>query len=228
MGNNESDDAKATGYFADTVRWALILGIVGIIIKFGAFFASNIMVMMWRDGAVNTSEFAVLQSTVIGVLFVGNVLVMAGFVGLARKHGSALGWIFLATWLVSIAWSRYVFPVIVNTPYYGSAAFVMSFAITLANSYVLWTIRKSTVHPTLTIALILDWLLVWPIASVLSYLLLEWIWPYESGTEFLFHFSVRIFVSALTSILTILLFVVEMRRLNQAKHLESELQSLSP
>ena len=174
-----------------------------------------------------TSELGVMMYHIYQVAFVGSVLVTVGFIGLARKYGSALSWVFLATWLVRTALVYYVTPLIASSPYYGVASFVWFLAITLANSYVLWTIHQSTVYPPLTIMLIVGWLVGPSIIAILTSLLLEVIWPYESGMAYLMYSYSNVPVYVFTSILTLLLFVMEIRSLNQTKHLEFEIQSLS-
>jgi len=228
MGRSERDDAKAIEYSTDTVRWALVLGIAGVLIIIATRIASHLAMMMLFDEMISHSELGAMLYRVYQVSFVGSVLVTVGFIGLARKHGSTLGWVFLATWLVSTAWVYYVTPVIASIPYYSSAAFVEVLAIALANSYVLWTIRQSTVHPLLTVGVVLGRLAGPSIATMMTFLLLEWIWPFESGMDYLMYSSIGILVFALTSILTLLLFVVELRRLNQTKYLGPELESFSP
>ncbi len=225
MGNGEHDDVRATENSAGTIRLALILGIPGVIIIIATQVAGALAMMMLFDGLVNLSELGALMYHVYQVAFVGSVLVTVGFIGLARKHGSTLSWVFLATWFVRTALVYYVTPLIASSPYYGVASFVWFLAITLANSYVLWTIHQSTVHPPLTIVLIVSWLVGPSIVSILASLLLEVIWPYESGMAYLMYSSVNIPVYAFTSIMTLLIFFVEARRLNQTKHLGSELQS---
>ena len=228
MGNGEYDDVKDTENSTDTIKLALILGIPGVIIIIATQVASALAMMMLFDGLVNLSELGAMMYRVCQVAFVGSVLVTVGFIGLARKYGSALSWVFLATWLVRTVLVYYVTPLIASNPYYGVASFAWFLATTLANSYVLWTIYQSTVHPPLTIALIVGWLVGPSIITILTSLLLEVIWPYESGMAYLMYSSANTPVYVFTSILTLLIFVVEARRLNQIKHLGLEFQSLSP
>ncbi len=228
MGAGELDDVKATEDSADPIRLALILGIPGVIIMIATHVASAYAMMMFFDGLVSLSELGVMMYHVYQVAFVGSVLVTVGFIGLTRKLGSTLSWVFLATWLMRTALVYYVTPLIASSPYYGVAIFVWSLAITLANSYVLWTIYKNTVHPSLTIMLIVGWLVGPSIITILTSLLLEVIWPYESGMAYLMYSSTNTPVYAFTSILTLLIFVMEIRRLNQSNYLGSEIQSLSP
>ncbi len=226
IGTGEHDDATDTEYSVDTIRWALLLGIAGIIIIIVTQIAYRLVTMMLFDELINYSELGALLYRVYRVAFVGSVLITVGFIGLAKKQGSPLGWIFLATWLVRTAWVNYIAPVIASNPYYGTASSVEFLVVALANSYVLWTIRKSTIHPSLTLGVILGRLAGSSIAGILTFLLLAWMWPFESGMGYLMYSSANILVFALTSILTLLLFVVEMRRLNQAKYFDSELGSL--
>lgn len=227
MGTGEHDDVKAIENSADTIRYALILGIPGVIIMIATHVAGALAMMMLFDGSVNLSELGAMMYHVNQMAFVGSVLVTVGFIGLTRKLDSTLSWVFLATWLVRTAFVYYVTPLIASSPYYGAASFVWFFAITLTNSYVLWTIYQSTVHPSITIMLILGWLVGSSILAIVVFLLFEVLMPYESGTTYLRYFSANIVIHVLTSILTLLLFVVEIRRLNQTKHVLPELQSLS-
>ena len=228
MGTGIHDDVKATESSADPIRLALILGIPGVIIMIATHVVSALAMMMFFDGLVNLSELGVMMYHVYQVAFVGSVLVTVGFIGLVRKHGSTLSWVFLATWLMRTALVYYVTPLIASSPYYGAVSFVWFFAITLANGYVLWTINQRTVHPPLTIMLIVGWLVGPSIITILTSLLLEVIWPYESGMAYLMYSSTNTPVYAFTSILTLLLFVMEIRSLNQIKYLGSEIQNLSP
>ena len=228
MGTEEHDDIKATENSADTIRLALILGIPGVIIIIATQVAGALAMMMFFDGSVNLSELGVMMYRVYQVDFVGSVLVTVGFIGLARKHCSTLSWVFLATWLARTTLVYYVTPLIASSPYYGVASFVWFLAITLANGYVLWTIYQSTVYPMLTFMLIVGWLVGPSISAILISLLHEVIWPYESGMAYLRYSSASIPIYVFTSVLTLLLFVVEIRRLNRTKHLLPELQSLSP
>ncbi|MCK4279196.1 MAG: hypothetical protein KAW94_01335 [Candidatus Thorarchaeota archaeon] len=228
MGTGVHDDVKATESSADPIRLALILGIPGVIIMIATHVVSALAMMMFFDGLVNLSELGVMMYHVYQVAFVGSVLVTVGFIGLVRKHGSTLSWVFLATWLMRTALVYYVTPLIASSPYYGAVSFVWFFAITLANGYVLWTINQRTVHPPLTIMLIVGWLVGPSIITILTSLLLEVIWPYESGMAYLMYSSTNTPVYAFTSILTLLLFVMEIRSLNQIKYLGSEIQNLSP
>jgi hypothetical protein len=120
----------------------------------------------------------------------------------------------------------YVAPLIASSPYYGVASFVWSLAITLANGYVLWIVYKNTVHPLLTIMLIIGWLVGPSILAIVVFLLYEVLLPYESGMAYLSYSSGNMLVHVFTSILILLLFVEEIRHLNQTKHLLPELQSL--
>jgi len=228
MGTGEHDDVKATEDSADTIRLALILGIPGVIILIATQVAGALAMMMFFDGSVDLSELGAMMYRVNQVAFVGLVLVTVGFIGLTRKLGSTLSWVFLATWLMRTALVYYVTPLIASSPYYGVAIFVWFLAISLANSYVLWTIYGSTVHPSLTIMLIVGWLVGPSILAILISLLYEVLMPYESGMTYLRYSSGNVLVQVFTSILTLLLFVVAIRRLNQTKHLLPELQSLSP
>jgi hypothetical protein len=228
IGTGIHDDVKATESSADPIRLALILGIPGVIIMIATHVVSALAMMMFFDGLVNLSELGVMMYHVYQVAFVGSVLVTVGFIGLVRKHGSTLSWVFLATWLMRTALVYYVIPLIASSPYYGAVSFVWFFAITLANGYVLWTINQRTVHPPLTIMLIVGWLVGPSIITILTSLLLEVIWPYESGMAHLMYSSTNTPVYAFTSILTLLLFVMEIRSLNQIKYLGSEIQNLSP
>jgi hypothetical protein len=158
MGTGIHDDVKATESSADPIRLALILGIPGVIIMIATHVVSALAMMMFFDGLVNLSELGVMMYHVYQVAFVGSVLVTVGFIGLVRKHGSTLSWVFLATWLMRTALVYYVTPLIASSPYYGAVSFVWFLAITLANGYVLWTINQRTVHPPLTIMLIVGWL----------------------------------------------------------------------
>jgi lipoprotein signal peptidase len=76
--------------------------------------------------------------------------------------------------------------------------------------------------------LIVGWLVGPSIITILTSLLLEVIWPYESGMAYLMYSSTNTPVYAFTSILTLLIFVMEIRSLNQSNYLGSEIQSLSP
>ncbi len=228
MGHEKHDDDKAIEDSTDTIRLALVLGIPGVIIIIATDIASVLVMMMLFDGSVNLSELGAMMYRVNQVAFVGSVLVTVGFIGLARKLGSTLSWVFLATWLARTALVYYVAPLIASSPYYGVAIFVWSLAITLANGYVLWTVYENTVHPLLTIMLIVGWLVGPSILAILAFLLYEVLLPYESEIAYFRYFSGNMLVHVFTSILTLLLFVVEIRRLNQTKHLLPELQSLSP
>ena len=228
MGTGEHDDVKAIENSADTIRYALILGIPGVIIMIATHVAGSLAMMMFFDGSVNLSELGAMMYHVNQVAFVGSVLVTVGFIGLTRKLGSTLSWVFLATWLVRTAFMHYVTPLIASSPYYGVASFVWFLAITLVNSYVLWTIYQRTVHPMLTFMLLVSWVVGTSILAILIFLLYEVMLPYESGTTYLRVSSGNMLVQVFTSILTLLLFVVEIRRLNQTENLGSEIQSLSP
>jgi len=228
MGTGEHDDIKATEDSTDIIRLALILGIPGVIIIIATHVASALAMMIFFDGLVNISELGVMLYRVNQVAFVGSVLVTVGFIGLTRKYSSTLSWVFLATWLMRTAFVYYIAPLIASNPYYSVVSLVWFLAYTLANSYVLWTIYKSTVHPSLTIMLIVGWLVGPSINAILIFLLYEVIWPHESGMTYLRYYSGNVLILAFTSIITLLLFLVEIRRLNQTKHLLPELQSLSP
>ena len=228
IGAGEFDDVKATESSVDTIRLALILGIPGVIIMIATHVAGILTMMMFFDGLVSISELGVMMYRVYQVTFVGSVLVTVGFIGLTRKLGSTLSWVFLATWLMRTALVYYVTPLIASSPYYGVAIFVWSLASTLADSYVLWPNYKNTVHSSLTIMLIIGWLVGPSILAIVVFLLYEVLLPYESGMAYLRYFSGNMLVHIFTSILTLLLFVLEIRHLNQTKHLLPELQSLSP
>jgi hypothetical protein len=226
MGHEKHDNDKAIEDSTDTIRLALILGIPGVIIIIATDIASISLMMMLFDGSVNLLELGAMMYRVSQVAFVGSVLVTVGFIGLARKLGSTLSWVFLATWLARIALVYYVAPLIASSPYYGVASFVWSLAITLANGYVLWIVYKNTVHPLLTIMLIIGWLVGPSILAIVVFLLYEVLLPYESGMAYLSYSSGNMLVHVFTSILILLLFVEEIRHLNQTKHLLPELQSL--